>query len=180
MKNLTTDKGFTIIETLVAITVLMIAIAGPLVVANKGLTGAIVSKDQMTASYLAQESMEAIKNIRDNNVQQLGPSSWLTGFNVSSQCNSASNLCDASAIDAPTITNAAAQMYVSANGYYSHTGSAIRTPFIRSFYLSAPGLPGSPCQAASNECTVNVMVNWNEGINPYRITLVSELTSAAR
>ena len=44
------QKGFTIIETLIAITVLMIAVAGPLSVASKGLLSAQISKDQMIAS----------------------------------------------------------------------------------------------------------------------------------
>ncbi|OHA16307.1 MAG: hypothetical protein A2830_00175 [Candidatus Taylorbacteria bacterium RIFCSPHIGHO2_01_FULL_44_110] len=60
------DGGFTIVETLVAITVLMIAIAGPLVAANKSLTAALYAKNQMTASFLAQEAMELIKETKNN------------------------------------------------------------------------------------------------------------------
>jgi Tfp pilus assembly protein PilV len=56
------QKGFTIVETLVAVTILMISIAGPLTVANKGLLAAINAKDQMIASYLAQDAMEYVKN----------------------------------------------------------------------------------------------------------------------
>lgn len=58
--------GFTIVETLVAIAVLMIAIAGPLVVATKSLTAALYAKDYAIASFLAQEGMELIRNFKDN------------------------------------------------------------------------------------------------------------------
>lgn len=58
MKN----KGFTIIETLVAITILMIAVAGPLTIAQKSLMASIYARDQIVASYLAQEVMEEYKN----------------------------------------------------------------------------------------------------------------------
>jgi len=196
MTMIKADKGFTIIETLVAITVLMIAIAGPLVVANQGLTGAIASKDQMIASYLAQESVEAIKNIRDNNVQLNNPIiTWLNGFNVSSQCNNNSALgrCDASAIEGtqgglqlngPQIISGAAPIYVSPSGYYSHTytQNSTLTRFTRFFWLSAAGIPDSPCEEgnAQNECTINVIVTWNEGTVPYQISLTSELTNAPR
>ncbi len=67
MKN----AGFTIVETLVAITILMIAIAGPLTVAEKGLSASIYARDQLIGSYLAQDGMEYIKNVLDTD--QLNP-----------------------------------------------------------------------------------------------------------
>ncbi|MCX6715954.1 MAG: prepilin-type N-terminal cleavage/methylation domain-containing protein, partial [Candidatus Taylorbacteria bacterium] len=90
-------RGFTIVETLVAITILMIAIAGPLVVASKSLFSSNLSKNQMVASYLAQESMEVVKNIRDNNLY-LGQNWLQNGAGSLSSCTK-SNPCDASAID---------------------------------------------------------------------------------
>jgi prepilin-type N-terminal cleavage/methylation domain-containing protein len=61
-------KGFTLIETLVAISILMIAIAGPLTVASKGYTSAIDAKNQSIAINLAQEGMEYLNYVKDNKV----------------------------------------------------------------------------------------------------------------
>lgn len=61
----TKKGGFTLIETLVAITILLIALAGPLTIAAKGLSTAYYARDQITAFYLAQEGIEYLRNIRD-------------------------------------------------------------------------------------------------------------------
>lgn len=172
--------GFTIIETLVAITVLMIAIAGPLVVASKGLFGAVASKNQMIASHLAQESMEVVKNIRDNNIE--GGGGWLDGL---SSCTPLQH-CDASAIDgsgtSPSIVSTCAggggcQIYKGTTGY-SHNTGALGSPFTRYFYLHS--VSGNGVCVSTEECGVTVVVDWNEGAVPYNVVLRSQLTSALR
>ncbi len=64
-KKKTNQRAFTLIETLVAITILLIALAGPLTIASKGLSTAYYARDQITAFYLAQEGIEYIRNFRD-------------------------------------------------------------------------------------------------------------------
>ncbi|MFA6445760.1 MAG: type II secretion system protein [Candidatus Paceibacterota bacterium] len=59
--------GFTLIETMVAIAVLLIAVASPLVVSQRSISSAMSSKEQMVAFYLAQDAMEQVRAIRDNN-----------------------------------------------------------------------------------------------------------------
>jgi Tfp pilus assembly protein PilV len=182
-------SGFTIVETLVAITVLMIAIAGPLVVASKGLFGALASKDQMIAAYLAQESMETIKNIRDNNEYAINGGSsiaWdaFTSGAFDSTCSSVSATCDASAVDSPSIKNSCpmspavpvsgCQIYLGSNGYGHNSGDGMPTLFSRYFYTTPPTINNG------NELTVTVVVNWNEGTTPYSVSLSSELTNSTR
>lgn len=58
-------KGFTLVEALVAISILMVAVVSPMTIAQKGLNSAMYSKDQMTAAFLAQDAIEFIKNWRD-------------------------------------------------------------------------------------------------------------------
>lgn len=75
--KLRTDSGFTLLETIVAVTILMISIVGPLSLASKGIVYADYVKDEITAFNLAQEAMETIRSIRDENVGNLSTSEWL-------------------------------------------------------------------------------------------------------
>lgn len=61
------NKGFTLIETLIAVTVLSFAITGPMYIAQKGIEASIYARDEITASYLAQEAIEYIRFVRDSN-----------------------------------------------------------------------------------------------------------------
>ncbi|MEK7101886.1 MAG: prepilin-type N-terminal cleavage/methylation domain-containing protein [Patescibacteria group bacterium] len=59
-------KGFTLIETMVAITILTFAIAGPMFTASRSIIAAQTARDQLTAMYLAQEGIEYVRMMRDN------------------------------------------------------------------------------------------------------------------
>lgn len=176
-------SGFTIVETLVAIAILMISIAGPLVVATKGLMSALVSKDQMIASYLAQDTMETIKNIRDNNLSADSGRVWDEGLGHdigSSGCNkNGGKMCDLNSIDSslfkkcgPYANNDPCKIYYNSSTGYTHdVGSASETIFTRYYYFEE--VSGNP-----QEVRVHVVVDWKEGTIPYQIQLTSQLVAS--
>ena len=59
-------KGFTLVETLVAITILAVAISGPLYTAYRAIVAAENAGERLTALYLAQEGIEYVRMLRDN------------------------------------------------------------------------------------------------------------------
>ena len=65
--NYKKNKGFSLIETLIAVSILMIAITGPLTLVQAGLFSSNHERNQITATYLAQEAMEFVRSIRDAN-----------------------------------------------------------------------------------------------------------------
>lgn len=77
-KNSSQRRGFTLIETLVAIFILLISTTGPLSFAQSGLRASFLARDQIVAFYLAQEAIETLKNKRDN--MSLQAQDWLSDF----------------------------------------------------------------------------------------------------
>lgn len=61
-------QGFTLIETLVAISLISIAIVTPMSLVSQSFSAAIHARDQVTAYNLAQEGIEAVRAIRDGNI----------------------------------------------------------------------------------------------------------------
>jgi len=58
--------GFTLLESLVSIAILMVAMAAAFTIVPSGLAAGRYARNQITASSLAQEGMEVIRNRRDN------------------------------------------------------------------------------------------------------------------
>ncbi len=65
-KNATQTRGFTLVETLVAITIFVTVIVGPLTIAWSSMQSAYFANEQTTAIFLAQEALESIRLQRDN------------------------------------------------------------------------------------------------------------------
>jgi Tfp pilus assembly protein PilV len=61
-------NGFTLIETLVAISIFTMSILGLMSVVASGITDTSYAKQKMAASYLAQEGIEYTRNTRDTSV----------------------------------------------------------------------------------------------------------------
>ncbi len=80
------NSGFTLLETLASISVLAFVITGPLTLASYVIRSASISQNQFTAFYLAQEAIEYIKNLRDNNALT-GKTNWLDGLAPSGSGN---------------------------------------------------------------------------------------------
>lgn len=66
MKKIPITRGFTLVETMIAVTILALAIAGPLYTASRSVIAAQNASAQLTATYLAQEGIEYVRMMRDN------------------------------------------------------------------------------------------------------------------
>lgn len=61
------EQGFTLLEVLIAVTILVFAITATFTSAQSGLQSSQESKNQIISYYIAQEAIEYIRNLRDTN-----------------------------------------------------------------------------------------------------------------
>jgi len=197
------NKGFTIIETLVAVALLMIAIAGPMVVASQALTAAVTSRNGFIAANLAQEGMEYIKNIKDTNTATaLVGTTWLTGIDLANTGSLASLAagngtcvrpptggsvieCRTPDTGSPTVpsgfcnVNCRAtgfgKLYIDTTGYQTTTTSATSTPFTRYFYIT-PITTGVAGSYDPNQAVITVVVSWNQGTDSKGSAATNQVT----
>ena len=151
-------------ETLVAVFVLMISIIAPMSIASQALSAARYAKDQVTAAYLAQEGIELVRNIRDNNVLSSPPITWNEGTlglsSVGSKTLCYANNCAISAIDlsVSVCTNDICGPLVldENNGIYGYSGTPtpLNSVFTRKIFLE---------KVSDNEIKVTSSVSWSNG-----------------
>lgn len=165
-------QGFTLVETLVAISILMIAITGPLTIASKALNTALTSRDQVIATFLAQDAHEYIHNIKDRNLYRNNP--WLQDLGNGTSCTAAAPcIIDTSGVNsspasAIAVSGGNTQLYRDSFGRFTHVATGnTRTIFSRQFYIEELPLQdlGQTYQAR-----VVVRVNWMNNGSPFETT----------
>ena len=67
------SKSFTLLEVILAITVLTLAVGGSFALISQTIASVSVIQSKLIASYLIQEGIEIVKNIRDTNWLKLQP-----------------------------------------------------------------------------------------------------------
>ncbi|MEK9182535.1 MAG: prepilin-type N-terminal cleavage/methylation domain-containing protein [Patescibacteria group bacterium] len=186
------NRGFTLLETLVAISIFVASVLALLSILSQGISGASYAKRKMIASYLAEEGVEYIKNLRDTYVlySASGPVGWNTfntkvaggTFPSSSICATA-NGCyfDESNVSfsdssmpmtdllLPSCTSAtcsnAPLLYDSTTGKYGYNGG-VYSGYSRKINI---------VQISVNETKVFSTVYWNQGSGTYSIVFSDNL-----
>ena len=163
-------NGFTLVETLVAIAILLLAVAAPLSLATKSLNSSALSKQQIIASFLAQEAMEYIRNVRDENV--LKYDDWLkNGINLKSEC--VDGKCQVDAYEKKMkkcLGNCDPLKYDNSTGLFNIAGnSGDNSPYTQTVEIT---------QINNQEIAVKVTVSW-KGTNgaDYKVIARENLTN---
>ncbi|HEY4515244.1 MAG TPA: prepilin-type N-terminal cleavage/methylation domain-containing protein [Candidatus Paceibacterota bacterium] len=179
-----TKSGFTLLETLVAIAILMISIASAFSLAPEGISGARFAKNQTVATYLAQEALEVAHNLRDNSMlfspNQADPLSWLGGL---SQCidklctvnpiTLELNLCSGSCPPVKIITGVDGS-YTYGNGtIFDFDPNPRNSIFTRT--VTVKNKMNSTIGRDDTEAKITVKVTWKEGIITKSTEISTEL-----
>lgn len=65
--NITMKKGLTLLEVIIAIFLITVGVLGALALITRTISITGISSQKLIASYLAQEGIEIVRNIRDGN-----------------------------------------------------------------------------------------------------------------
>lgn len=158
-----TQRGFTLIETLVGIAILILAVTATLTIVSTNLSISGSSREQVTAFFLAQEAIEIIRNTRDNN--SIAGDGWLSGL---TSCFGASPCkIDATELNSPASSCGASgcqNLKINSEGVYQYT-SGPETVFNREINITRD--PGHP----NREAVVEVVVSWMDGARERDFTI---------
>ncbi len=174
------NSGFTLVEMLVAVFILLIALVAAFTAAQRSIFASLNARDQVIAFYLTQEAFELVKNIRDSNIQannQIG-TAWRNGFNGTGGPNCLNpNFCtiDFNA-DEPVVaqcdpdTTGDCLVYQHKDeGYYGHSSDSDWNPTNLERYFTFEDVD-------AHEIKVTVTTKWKVGVFPRSFSVNEYIT----
>ena len=167
-------RGFTLVETLVAVAILTVALSGPFFAIQQSLVASYVARDDLIAASLAQEAIEFIHSIRDDNylynlANPGSPRSWLYGLDGSGGVDCLEpKVCvvDPSQNEVETCVGICATLYESPMHVYNQQGSGTATRYTRSVSVET---------ISDHEVLMTVSVVWKTGHMDKSVTLTMTL-----
>lgn len=148
-------EGFTLVETLVAIAILLLAVTGPLMLSRNTLSTGIHTQGGTTAQYLAEDAVEYVKAVRANN--RKAGNDWLAGLDP---CINDSCTIDTTKVetDSSAINDCGGSCpplrFNTATAQYGYDSGWDESPYTRS--VSIEEFTGN-----DHEVFLTVTVDWN-------------------
>jgi len=161
-KNEINNKGFTILETMVAALLLSMVVAVMVVATASGFSNVNSLKNTLTATYLSQEGIELVRKVRDDQVINYEDSAtrWVEFLGYVDKCLTANgcNIWYNPNVTDVQVSNYAANSFLrydTGYGYYGYiTGD--RTTFKRQVIIQV-------LSATDQEVLVTSTVTWKQG-----------------
>lgn len=155
------QKGFTLLEVLFSLFLLAATMVGVTSLFLQIIGFLPASKEQLQVSYLAQEGVEIVRNMRDANIIKInktGTGNWDDGL------TSCAGGCEA---DYNDTSLAAYSHYLQINsGFYEYGTGGIATPFQRKIMIDT---------SVSDKLKVTVQVLWQEKSRSHSFTVRDDL-----
>ena len=190
------DRGFSLVEVLVAITILLLVISGPMRILTSSTNSTTYSSEQVVAYFLAQEGLELVQLGRDNlvlgdfkdiiNGQSIEPNPWARFQTNFSQCISGiCGIIPTNSVQMYSLTNCATisncRLYLNTSqptnrARYTHTAAGnSQTPYTRTIRIAMITASNGRIQGAVATSTVS----WRTGslVTDQQVELVTYLSN---
>lgn len=149
------NRGFTLIETLIAIVIFSISLVSLMAVASQGIRSSRNAKESLMAQYFAQEGVEYVRNLRDASFLSLeGISTWTDVF---TGCIDTATPCAVDLLTDDLVScsvDSICDIRKVGDQYLQNTSSGTDTGFDREIYIS---------EIESGEVEVRAIVTWSDG-----------------
>ena len=167
---------FSLIETLISVFLITVGLLATVNLISKSMAESVDSRNQLIAGELAQEGIELVRNIRDNN--------WASGntsFENFSKCAfGGSSICGIDKTGSFITAGTPYRLYLDSNNFYINSGTTA-TKFRRKLIIADDGVnkkitsvvtwnntaPPDPASATcntANKCTFvqETLTTWGE------------------
>lgn len=184
LKQIKSNKGFTMIEIITAIFLISAGVIGTFTVVQKVLNYTTINASRFTAAYLVQEGIEIVKNIKDTNVVRIydgtamPPASWDDHIFCCEpwphNCVTPPCECDCEAdyqFVNPWLYDDSDTFLKIQGGFYKYSVAGAKTKFKRKIYVERPADIDNPLIDIdeSDMIIVKVIVEWEQKGIPYSI-----------
>jgi len=150
-----TQKGFSILEVMMALFVLVVGIGGTISLTGISIINSRRSLDSIVASQLSQEGIELTRNIRDNNLANK-EESFSGSF---PDLDAATCVIDVSTLSLDCSGVISEKLYLNSEYVFvSDSGMPTETKFYRRIFIKKIG-------AASEDRDITSMVYWGTALN---------------
>jgi len=143
-------QGFTLLEVLISLTIITVGVVGVFALVQQTISLLSVSEQRLTASYLTQEGMEIVRNLRDTNV--VNGQAWNLGL---TGCGTG---CEADYLSSSL--TAWSSRYLLDNGTFYNYSSGNPTLYQRKIIIDS---------SVSNVLRITIEVSWQEKTRSHSI-----------
>lgn len=140
--------GFSLVEVLLALMILSVGISTVAILMTANTNSSINTKNQVISSELAQEGIELVRNLKDNNALD---SLTAVGSPYNKIIDKSGTFADVSANNKKLYLN---------GGFYTHNAAGTPTKFYRAISLSVTG-DKAALPLSTRVITATAFVSWN-------------------
>jgi len=144
-------QGFTLLEVLISLTIITVGVVGVFALVQQTISLLPVSEQRLAASYLVQEGMEIIRNLRDTNI--IKGEAWNLGL---TGCGAG---CEADYLSS-SLTAWGAGRYFLDNGTFYNYGSGSPTLYKRKITINS---------SVTDVLKITIEVSWQEKTRSHSI-----------
>ena len=164
------SRGFTLVETLIAVSIFTVSILGLLSVLTQGSINSKYAKQKLVASYLAQEGIEYVRNMRDTYV--LYDENFVQFRNKLNSCTDINNACGFDLTFPHDIKGCNqindCKLYINNGGGYDTLSSGTYSGFVRKVWKENVG-------TGQDHIKIHSDVSWVQGSGSRNIRFTEDL-----